>query len=49
VRGIEERAKLVAAELMRKSTSPPLSPEQEHAIDAVVAEAWAKRRELGQV
>jgi trimethylamine--corrinoid protein Co-methyltransferase len=49
VRGIEERAKLVAAELMRKATSPALSPEQEQAIDAVVAETWAKRRELGQV
>jgi trimethylamine--corrinoid protein Co-methyltransferase len=49
VRGIEERAKLVAAELMRKATSPALSPEQEQAIDEVVAEAWAKRRELGQV
>jgi hypothetical protein len=34
---------------MRKATSPALSPEQEQAIDEVVAEAWAKRRELGQV
>jgi trimethylamine--corrinoid protein Co-methyltransferase len=49
VRGIEERAKAVAAELMTKETQPPLTPEQERAIDEVVAEAWAKRRELGQV
>jgi trimethylamine--corrinoid protein Co-methyltransferase len=49
VRGIEEKAKRVAAELMRKETVSPLSPDQERAIDEVVAEAWAKRRELGQV
>ena len=49
VRGIEEKAKRVAAELMRQETVPPLSLEQERAIDEVVAEAWAKRRELGQV
>jgi trimethylamine--corrinoid protein Co-methyltransferase len=49
VRGIEERAKRVAVELMRKETVPPLRPEQERAIDEVVAEAWAKRREPGQV
>ena len=49
VRGIEERAKLVAAELMQKETIPPLTPEQEWAIDEVVAGAWAKRRELGQL
>lgn len=49
VRGIEERAKLVAAELMQKETVPTLSLKQQRAIDEVVAEAWAKRRELGQV
>ena len=49
VRGIEERAKRVAAELMQRPTSPPLSEQQERAIDEIVAEAWAKRRELRQV
>ncbi len=49
VRGIEEKANQVAAELMRKETVPPLSAEQERAIDEVVAEAGSKRRELGQV
>ena len=49
VRGIEERAKAVAAELMRREAEPPLAPEQEQAIDEVVAEGWARRRELGQV
>ena len=49
VRGIEERAKVVAAELMQRETEPPLTREQEKAIDEVVAEAWRKRRELGQV
>jgi trimethylamine--corrinoid protein Co-methyltransferase len=49
VRGIEERAKLVAADLMQKEAAPPLSPDQERAIDEVVVEAWAKRGELGQV
>jgi trimethylamine--corrinoid protein Co-methyltransferase len=49
VRGIEERAIQVAAELMQRDTEPVLTPEQERAIDQVVAEAWAKRRELGQL
>jgi trimethylamine--corrinoid protein Co-methyltransferase len=49
VHGIEEKAKLVAADLMQKSTPPTLSPEQEAAIDQVVAEAWRKRQELGHV
>ena len=49
VRGIEEKAKLVAAELMQKETEPPLTPEQEQAIDEVVAEAWAERRAARQV
>jgi trimethylamine--corrinoid protein Co-methyltransferase len=48
-RGIEEKAKMVAAELMTKQTERPLSPEQERAIDEVVDEAWSKRRELGQL
>ena len=49
VHGIEERAKRVAAELMKGGTDSPLSPEQERAIDQVVDEAWAKRSELGQL
>jgi trimethylamine--corrinoid protein Co-methyltransferase len=49
VRGVEERAKRTAAELMQKETEPVLTHEQERAIDGVVAEAWAKRRELGQL
>ena len=49
VRGLEEKAKHEAAELMQRETEPPLSPDQERAIDEVVAEAWAKRRELRQV
>jgi trimethylamine--corrinoid protein Co-methyltransferase len=49
VRGIEEKAKLVAADLMHKATPSALSRDQERAVDDVVAEAWAKRRELGQV
>ncbi len=49
VRGIEERAKRIAADLMRKDATPCLSADQERAIDEVVVEAWAKRRELGQV
>jgi trimethylamine--corrinoid protein Co-methyltransferase len=49
VHGIEEKAKMVAADLMHKTTPPPLSPEQEQAIDQVVDEAWRKRQELGQV
>jgi trimethylamine--corrinoid protein Co-methyltransferase len=47
--GLEEEAKRIAAELMQRPVERPLSPEQEQAIDEVVAEAWAKRRELGQV
>jgi len=49
VRGIEERARRVAAELMESETTPVLSRAQEQAIDDVVGEAWAKRRELGHV
>ena len=49
VRGIEERAKIIAAELMTVETEPPLSQDQECAIDEVVEEAWAVRRDLGQV
>ena len=47
--GIEAKAKHLAAELMQKETAPPLTRDQERAIDEVVAEAWAKRRELGQL
>ena len=49
VRGIEEHAKRVADELMRAPAEPLLSAEQDRAIDEIVAEAWARRRELGQV
>jgi len=49
VRGIEERARRVAAELMGSETTPVLSRAQEQAIDEVVGEAWAKRRELGHL
>jgi trimethylamine--corrinoid protein Co-methyltransferase len=49
LRGIEDRAKVIAAELLRMETPPPLDSDQERAIDEVVAEAWVKRRELGQV
>jgi hypothetical protein len=31
---------------MQRETEPPLSLDQEKAIDEIVAEAWAKRREL---
>jgi len=48
-RGLEGKARAIAAELMQKETEPPLSPEQERAIDDLVAEAWAKRREMGQL
>lgn len=49
VRGLEAKAKQVAAQLMQKEVEPPLSPDQERAIDEVVAEAWAQRRQLRQV
>jgi len=49
VRGIEGRAKLRAQELMARETVRPLSTEQERAIDEVVTEAWARRRERAQV
>jgi trimethylamine--corrinoid protein Co-methyltransferase len=49
VRGTEARAKRIAAELMSRETEPILTREKELAIDAVVAEAAAKRRELGQM
>jgi trimethylamine--corrinoid protein Co-methyltransferase len=49
VHGIEERAKRVAAELMKTGTESPLSAEQGRAIDQVVDEAWTKRDELGQL
>lgn len=49
VRGIEGRARQRAEELMARETARPLSPEQERAIDEVVTEAWARRRERGQL
>ena len=49
VPGIEAKAKHLAAELMQKDMASPLTQDQERAIDDVVVEAWAKRRELGQL
>ena len=49
LRGVEERARQVAAELMQRESEPVLAPEQERAIDEVVREAWSRRRELGQL
>jgi trimethylamine--corrinoid protein Co-methyltransferase len=46
---LEAKAKLVAAQLIQRERPPVLSQEQEKAIDEIVAEAWAKRRELGQL
>ena len=46
---LEEQARERAAELLRRERPPALSPEQEQAIDEIVVEAWARRRELGQV
>jgi trimethylamine--corrinoid protein Co-methyltransferase len=47
--GLEEKAKTVATELMARESEPVLAPEQEQAIDEVVREAEARRRELGQL
>lgn len=49
VRGMEEKARVRAAELMERETEPVLSPEQEQAVDEIVEKAWQRRRELGQV
>ena len=49
VRGMEEKAKVRAGELMSQEREPVLRPEQEEAIDEIVREAWARRGELGQV
>jgi trimethylamine--corrinoid protein Co-methyltransferase len=46
---LEEKAKRIAADLMKRQPEPPLSPQQEQAIDEVVAEAWATRSQLGQL
>jgi hypothetical protein len=46
---LEEKAKQTAATLMQRETQRPLSADQERAIDEIVAEAWAKRKELGQL
>ncbi len=47
--GLEEKARQIAADLMHQKRDPVLTSEQERAIDEIVAEAWARRRELGQV
>lgn len=46
---LEDKAKQIARRIMAQETQPVLSPEQEQAIDEVVAEAWDKRRQLGQL
>jgi len=48
-RGIEQKAKRRAAELMAREAEPVLTPEQEQAIDEIVAEARARRAEMGQL
>jgi trimethylamine---corrinoid protein Co-methyltransferase len=48
-RGMEEKAKGKAAELMKIERPSPLSKEQEQAVDEIVKEAWARRRQLGQL
>lgn len=49
VRGLEEKARVRAAELTQRETEPVLSAHQEQAVDEVVEEAWRRRRALGQV
>ena len=49
LRGMEEKAKAQAADLMEREAEPVLSRGQEQAIDEIVAEAWQHRRQLGQV
>ncbi len=49
MRGIEEKAKARAAELMAQETEPPLTREQEQAINEIVEEAWRKRKEMGML
>ena len=49
VRGMEEKARVRARELMRQEGAPVLGSEQERAIDEIVREAWARRHELGQM
>jgi trimethylamine--corrinoid protein Co-methyltransferase len=46
---LEEKARRTAEKLVQRETEHPLSPDQEKAIDEVVAEAWSKRKELGQL
>ena len=46
---LEEKAKRTAETLMKREIEHPLSPDQEKAIDEVVAEATSKRKELGQL
>jgi trimethylamine--corrinoid protein Co-methyltransferase len=46
---LEEKARRTAEKLMQRELERPLSPDQEKAIDEIVAEAWAKRKELGQL
>ena len=46
---LEEKARRTAEKLMQREVEHPLSPDQEKAIDEVVAEATARRKELGQL
>ena len=46
---LEEKAKQIAAKLIQREGPRPLTPDQEREIDEIVAEAWARRKELGQV
>jgi trimethylamine---corrinoid protein Co-methyltransferase len=46
---LEEKAKQTAATLMQRETQRPLTGDQERAIDEIVVEAWAKRKELRQL
>jgi trimethylamine--corrinoid protein Co-methyltransferase len=48
VRGMEEKARVRARELMRQERAPVLGSEQARAIDEIIREAWARRRALGQ-
>ena len=46
---LEEKARQTAIKLMQREPEPVLSPDQERAIDEIVAEAWAIRAESGQL
>jgi hypothetical protein len=46
---LEDKALKTAKKLMAQERESPLNPDQVKAIDEVVAEAWSKRKELGQL